>query len=386
MRDEFEQYYRAGITNQPKPQLENGRMNKNQSSAAYFAGVKDAKSSKENYQKKKAVVNKKAGLAMDTAQHLPLQTRKMYDSLGKALGVSIVFDNNINGNGYYNKSNAELHLKNSLGKVTDTIAIHEIIHRLRQIAPEEFDVLADAVFEYRGVTDADMQEYTELYKGDGLDYYDTLEEIVCDFLGETVSIEEMVDMLPKHKTFIDKFMEVIRDLLKKIRNVQGKEIEKVKGDFEHLLDLLDTTVKAGAENANILATQQSNESDVNSESNKRFSLKQPIEETKDLVAVHNLNEDKLSSALELGGLPPPSIAIVKANQGHNEFGNITMVFDKKTIDPENKKIRFMVVMHGHRQSLLLSTKLILQNQTNLIIIFGNCQAVFLMVFLVGVPQ
>ena len=69
----------------------------------------------------------------------------------------------------------------------------------------------------------------------------------------------------------------------------------------------------------------------------RFSLKLPVEETKDLIAVHNLNADKLSSALKLGGLPSPSIAIVKAKQGHDTFGDITMVFDKVTIDPKNKK-------------------------------------------------
>lgn len=44
----------------------------------------------------------------------------------------------------------------------------------------------------------------------------------------------------------------------------------------------------------------------------RFSVKQTIEETKDLIAIHNTTEEKLLSALELGGLPSPSIAIMKA--------------------------------------------------------------------------
>lgn len=68
----------------------------------------------------------------------------------------------------------------------------------------------------------------------------------------------------------------------------------------------------------------------------KFSLDIPIEETKDLVAIHNTTESKLLSALELGGLPSPSIAIMKAQNisANNDFGNISLVFDKKTIDPQ----------------------------------------------------
>ena len=68
----------------------------------------------------------------------------------------------------------------------------------------------------------------------------------------------------------------------------------------------------------------------------KFSLDVPVEETKDLVAIHNTTESKLLSALELGGLPSPSIAIMKAQNisANNEFGDISLVFDKKTIDPQ----------------------------------------------------
>ena len=78
-----------------------------------------------------------------------------------------------------------------------------------------------------------------------------------------------------------------------------------------------------------------NASNVNNNETK-FSLDIPIEETKELVAIHNTTESKLLSALELGGLPSPSIAIMKAQNisANNEFGDISLVFDKKTIDPQ----------------------------------------------------
>lgn len=72
----------------------------------------------------------------------------------------------------------------------------------------------------------------------------------------------------------------------------------------------------------------------------KFSLKSPVEETKDLVAVHNLSEENLQKSLKLGGLPAPSIAIARAEAGYSTYGPISLVFDKNSIDPEaNNKNR-----------------------------------------------
>lgn len=68
--------------------------------------------------------------------------------------------------------------------------------------------------------------------------------------------------------------------------------------------------------------------------NEKFSLKKPLEETKDLLALHNLTEKNLLDAVKLGGLPMPSIAVVKGDAGHSEFGPISFVFSKDTIDPQ----------------------------------------------------
>lgn len=70
---------------------------------------------------------------------------------------------------------------------------------------------------------------------------------------------------------------------------------------------------------------------------EKFSLKTNVEETKDLIAVHNLTEANLLKSLELGGLPMPSIAIIKAKSSHSRYGDISLVFNKSTIDPEASK-------------------------------------------------
>ena len=68
--------------------------------------------------------------------------------------------------------------------------------------------------------------------------------------------------------------------------------------------------------------------------NTRFSLKAPVEETDKLIAVHNKDENSIMAALKLGGLPMPSIAVVKAKAGHSKYGPISLLFNKSTIDPQ----------------------------------------------------
>lgn len=66
----------------------------------------------------------------------------------------------------------------------------------------------------------------------------------------------------------------------------------------------------------------------------RFSLDEPIEETKTLIAMHNMTEEKLRRTLDIGAWPAPSIAIVKAKDGHTNYGEYSAVFPRETIDPQ----------------------------------------------------
>lgn len=69
----------------------------------------------------------------------------------------------------------------------------------------------------------------------------------------------------------------------------------------------------------------------------RFSMKEPVEETKELIALHNIEPDSLKKTLKLGGFPMPSIAITKDSIGHTNFGEISLLFSKDTIDPARKE-------------------------------------------------
>ena len=69
----------------------------------------------------------------------------------------------------------------------------------------------------------------------------------------------------------------------------------------------------------------------------RFALSDAVEETKDLMALHNLQASELLKSLGLGGLPMPSIAVIKAEAGHDKYGDVSLILPKNVIDPKANK-------------------------------------------------
>ncbi len=141
--------------------------------------------------------------------------------------------------------------------------------------------------------------YEAAYRGSGLTAEDVWEEVICDSLGDM--------------------------------NIFSGTVHE-----ETAKELLDQTKKAAsAEKAPPRTRGPPAETAASMEKPKeKFSMETPIEETEDLIALHNLTEQNLEGALELGGLPMPSIAIVKAEAGHSKYGPISLVFSKDTIDPQ----------------------------------------------------
>lgn len=89
--------------------------------------------------------------------------------------------------------------------------------------------------------------------------------------------------------------------------------------------------------ANDLARSSDSNDSMDGEKVKgKFSMEMPAEETDRLVALHNISESGLLSALELGGLAMPSFAVMRAGTIQNGYGDITIVAGKDSIDPKIK--------------------------------------------------
>ena len=62
-------------------------------------------------------------------------------------------------------------------------------------------------------------------------------------------------------------------------------------------------------------------------------------EREDLIVLHNLGEGQLKAADEVGGLVVPSIAVTRAAQEFNSFGEITLVGPSDIVDPKDPRNR-----------------------------------------------
>lgn len=70
----------------------------------------------------------------------------------------------------------------------------------------------------------------------------------------------------------------------------------------------------------------------------RFSLSTSVEETKDLMAIHNLHTSEVLKQIDMGGLVYPSVAITNPSKiTHDDFGDVSLILKKDAIDPKNSK-------------------------------------------------
>lgn len=155
----------------------------------------------------------------------------------------------------------------------------------------------------------------------------------------------------KARRVLSDFVRTIRNFARSIvgaKPVEAKRFDTLADAYEAVLKRFDAKPinnTANTENASEAAQGAATEAgdaigddegierSSRSSGEDRFSLSKPVEETKTLVALHNLSEDKLEKAIALGGLPMPSIAVTRYDIPHTNFGPITLIFGKETIDP-----------------------------------------------------
>ena len=132
--------------------------------------------------------------------------------------------------------------------------------------------------------------------------------------------------------------EVGGHLFEGLINIANSEKGRVFYDITKIKEIPGTIEKR----ATPMAQSASDSGDLSGESvsqnqadvKQRFSLSEPVERAGNLIAEHNLTQEKLEKALEIGAFPSPSIAIVQAEQGHTNYGEYSVVFPASTIDPE----------------------------------------------------
>ncbi len=219
---------------------------------------------------------------------------------------------------------------------------HELTHYMAEAASTEFSALQDFMVQrlsqWEGHSIQDLAEgkmATAEQAGHPITAQEALEEVVADgcemMLRDSKAVQQLAEenrtLFEKVRDWMKKFFESLRKAFEGVEAVHPESIhmmENYAGELQKLWDEAFTAAVKNAKTANVDGVAEV----------ERFSMRAPVEETRDLIAVHNLTEENLESSLNLGGLPSPSIAIIKAEQGHSKYGPISIVFDKSTIDPQ----------------------------------------------------
>lgn len=296
---------------------------------------------------------RKGGVVKNYSQKLTGEAQafvRFADALGKKYGIAVVVCDTIDGgntNGFM-KGNELYIALDAKGDLYMSVAGHELFHFIEQNSKPQAKKLRRLVLEQlRANEDFDYEAEIARYR----DIYG--EQYTTEELEEELVADSMFDVFDE--AFVRKIVETDRTLAEKIRDFFTEFFEFLTGrsaefthlsryfdakPYEEIRDLFESALEDASENYKNEHKKTPEEAEkTNSETKKkevRFSLNKPVEEARELIAVHNVRADKLLEALRLGGLPSPSIAILRANMAEeiDKFGEISLVFSKETVDPK----------------------------------------------------
>ena len=274
-------------------------------------------------------------------------------------------------NGSYDPKTGTMLLNggNDMERNIIAVALHEITHHIAIYAPDEYLALSNRVMETWYKNDADafsraIQRKQDNYKaqiGQNLSEEQALEEVIADAMGEMSADPDFISQIcTEEPSLTEQIINAIRSVMRKLRAIlaSGNVAEEHEDAFFNQLGIWDDAQRLWLEAAKVAQQQRANQMiddwDAQARQNtpveetieeiaedlepkERFSVDEPIERVRDLIAVHNLKPQDLINTFDLGGFPMPSIAVTKDSMGHDMYGDITLMFHSDTIDPKKKR-------------------------------------------------
>lgn len=238
-------------------------------------------------------------------------------------------------------------------------ASHELTHFAKKFNPEQYKAFTDFLMKQYGKltyngkrvsVDLLVSRQIEKAKNNGreISYDEAFDEVVADscerFLMDSNAIRKLSADESIDKGTVAKIKSFIRNLISQVKawyrglnpeSLESHLVSKMdKESINKLVAMWENMVSEAGENYEALADNMVSNTNTTEDRGEQFALRDTVEETNDLVAVHNMQVSELTKSLDLGGLPMPSIAIIKAQAGHAEYGDVSLVFNKSTIDPE----------------------------------------------------
>lgn len=313
--------------------------------------------------------------------------KSVVEMVAKKTGLDIELNDELEHgeNGNFQKALSRIALAKTTGKGNATNEYTTLVHELGEFSEaynhEGMQKVVDTVLNYVTTKEGaayltnTIEQYHKAYKTveKGKTYEDSANEYVFDYVAGLFADQKGVEAFSKymsenmtesqHKSILKTIADFFKGVYDKITSYLNDHVlsstakKALRADAEEAQRIRDmflgelTKAQENYKQENVTAEEGEHYTikvipaekymelggpetlDIDSE--KTFSLDVNMEEGKDLIAVHNLKEDNLNKALELGGFPMPSIAITKKQIGHSGYGDISVLFKKETVDPKN---------------------------------------------------
>lgn len=219
--------------------------------------------------------------------------------------------------------------------------IKDVYNNLKKYTVNNFIDIADSLDQNNSVRDSVMEGATkeDLYE----EMREWLEEKIEDnsnaslYVGKLPS-ENIADLTPYtvNQKIYSVYANIINPFIidKSGGKVLFKDIKEAKAKGHDGVIASNTSEGRGNKRGTTVVAFNSNQ--VKSTDNLNPTKSDDIRYSiagKNLVAIHNLNEENLTKTINLGGFPMPSIAITKQDLPYEYFGDISIIFDKNSIDP-----------------------------------------------------
>lgn len=191
-----------------------------------------------------------------------------------------------------------------------------------RIVADEFK--ASHAEEYNSIVDEYVNEDTAAY--------------VMEFLNQEKNEDILSQLIKDNRPLWKRILDKIEDFIAKITGkTEAREYQKAA---DKIREILGNEIDAKVENTgSFKAIQQQikngNSKIGNTSDGRKFSMELNVDESSGLFAIHNLTADSFLKSYKLGGFAMPSIAIVRSDVGHSNFGDISLVFASDTINPAN---------------------------------------------------
>lgn len=264
------------------------------------------------------------------------KTNKLVNTIEKVIndkGYNIRLDDtlgdNVNGRIVTNNQTGEIEitLNPNSSRTGEFILGHELTHAIQ--TQEMIDLVNDRMTKDGDLRNA-VEDLKKLYNTDEINA-----EVLADISGQLFGNQEFINNLSIEKPSV--FKRIYDKIISLANKITGNSNEAL-----FIKDLKNKWEKAYRENTNkITNAEYSLNKDgamKDNKTGKKVTLQaESMNDGKNLLAIHNLDESKLKGVLELGGFPVPSIAITNPDVvGHSQFGDISVIFNKNTINPENR--------------------------------------------------